>query len=228
MNWTNSSVSLLDAIDAPALIRKVELAARNCYKSEDRIAEGSAEKLIRNCIKRGHESVLEHGTVSFRFICSRDVSHQLVRHRMASYSQESQRYCRYNTDDGVTFIVPYWAEEYVDKINNAVEDLKLLLSGENLEAFWLLVDSCEAAEDAYIKMLEAGLKPEEARSILPNCTKTDIVCTMNIREIRHFIKLRSSAGAQPDIRSLAIKLRDLLIREGLGVFFEDLVDDKEA
>lgn len=224
MKWIHSGVELITPIDAAALLHNIEIACRNCYKSEDKIEEGSAERLIRSCIKRGHESPLEHSSITYRVICDRAVLAEWTRHRMASYCVESQRYCNYTKDKfekSITFVYPSWAEEFssIDMnvpVNTLPED-----SQKMLKRFIMLSNACAKAENTYFSLIEMGMKPEDARAVLPNCTKTDIVCTMNMRELRHFIGLRTSAAAHPDIRKLANQLLELLRANGLGVLFED-------
>ena len=220
MQWIKSSVELIDT-NAQVDMLKCELAARNCYKSEDRITEGSAEKLIRGCIKRGHESVIEHASVTFRMICDRGVTHELVRHRMASYSQESTRYVNYDKRE-IEFIYPFW----YDKVPSEEIDFNELADEQSKYRcmWWAMCAAADEAEDNYHCMLSAGATPQEARAVLPNMVKTDIVVTMNMREIRHFIKLRASRAAHPDIRILAKELLSKLIDAGYGVFLEDLVE----
>lgn len=226
-NWIHSSITFVEEVNPSAILAKLELATRNCYKSEDRIEEGSAERLIRNCIKRGHEAPLEHASLTMRFICDRAVSHELVRHRMASYCQESQRYCNYGDgkfSNQITFIYPHWYRNFNEvgygivfgDIEREVEDTDAYYRWQAIE------ESCRHAEQTYLYLLRAGAKPEDARAVLPNCTKTDVVCTMNIREIRHFLKLRTSKAAHPDIRKLANQLYHMMVESGLGVLVEDI------
>ena len=211
--WIYSYATLEDdGLDTKQLIKKIEKACRTCYKSEDKIEEGSAERLIRSCIKRGHHSILEHGSVTFRIVCDRGVSHEIVRHRIAAYSQESTRYCNYSQDkfgNELTFVYPSWLPETNDERSYNVK--------------WLLMqEACDRVEKLYFGMLTHGAKPEEARAILPNCLKTEMVMTMNIRELRHFIQLRGSKAAHPDIRIIAANMLDILNAIGLGIFFEDI------
>ena len=198
-------VELVDDFDAAAIMRKLERAGRVCYKSESNITDDSAEKFIRNVIKRGHESVIEHASVSFKIICDRGVTHELVRHRIASYSQESSRYCDYSAGKfggELTFIKPcFWAEDD--------------------ENFQLWLKSMELAEKNYLAMRANGAKPEEARSILPNSLKTEIFVTMNLRELRHFLKLRTDKAAHPQMREVALKIRDIML-EKLPTVFGDI------
>ncbi len=194
-----------DEINPQRIMLTIEKAGRTCYKSEGKIGDGTAEKFIANIIKRGHESVLEHEKLTVRFICDRGVTHELVRHRIASYSQESTRYCNYSQDkfgNELTFIKPcFWSED-----------------SDNYK-MWL--ESMEYIESVYNKMIEAGAKPEEARSILPNSLKTEIVVTMNMREWRHYFKLRTSPAAHPQIREISKALLEEL-REKLPVLFGDI------
>lgn len=189
-------------------MKQIEKIARTCYKSEDKITddEESARKLIKNLIANGHEAMLEHGYISVKFICDRAISHELVRHRVASFAQESQRYCNYSKDKfggEITFIQPWWMDE------------------EDDVGFDTWKKSCENAEKAYFKLLEYGYKPEQARMVLPNCTKTEIVVTANYREWRHILQLRTAKSAHPDMQHLMFGLLEELNRK-LPVFFEDI------
>lgn len=192
-------------IDPKAIMEKIERAGRTCYKSEGRIGDGTAERFIAAIIKRGHESVLEHASITVRVICDRGVSHELVRHRIASYSQESTRYCNYN--DGkfggeLTFIKPcFWRNGSINY----------------REWAWVMRN----IEKSYDLMISAGATPEEARSILPNSLKTEVVVTMNIREWRHFFKLRTAPAAHPQMREIAGMMLEGF-REKLPVLFGDI------
>lgn len=199
-------VELLDEVDYKIVCEKLEKIGRVCYKSEDKISSMTAEKFLKNIIKCGHESVLEHEKVTMKIICDRGVTHEIVRHRIASYSQESTRYCNYSLDkfnNEITFIKPcFWVEK--NEILNMWEQQMLNI------------------EKTYFKLLEMGARPEEARSVLPNSLKTELVMTMNIREWRHFIKLRNSNAAHPQMREIAKMILNLLY-EKLPLFFEDLL-----
>lgn len=197
------------------MLEKVEKAGRVCYKSEDRIAEGSAETFIRNILKSGHESVIEHDSITVRVICDRGVTHEIVRHRIASYSQESTRYCNYSKDKfGSQITCIDIATGFQYDLENEHDRLK----------YEVWQTAMEDAERHYFKMLELGAKPQEARSILPNSLKTEMVITMNLREWRHFMKLRTSERAHPQIRELAGMLLNEFI-ERFPVFFEDLEEE---
>lgn len=196
---------IISKIDGAEMLRNIELCGRVCYKSEDRITDGSAEKFVGMILKSGHESVLEHEKITVRFVCDRGVTHEIVRHRIASYSQESTRYCNYSKDKfggEITFIRPcFWAKDD--------------------EKFALWKETMQSIEDSYVKLISLGAKPEEARSILPNSVKTEIMVTMNLREWRHFFKLRTAERAHPQIREVAIPLLNEL--KGLvPVIFDDI------
>jgi thymidylate synthase (FAD) len=189
------------------LLRVIELAGRTCYKSEDRIAEGSAEDFIGRIVRSGHESVIEHSSVTVRIICDRGVSHELVRHRLAAYSQESTRYANYSRD----------------KFGSEITVIKPSFWPEGSEAYSIWERAMQQAESAYMELLQAGAKAQEARSVLPNSLKTEVVMTANLREWRHVLKLRCSKPAHPQIREIMLDLLAELHRQ-LPVLFSDLFD----
>lgn len=205
MKEIRPSFEIMDDIDGAEILQKLERCGRVCYKSEDKITEGSAEKFIGMILKSGHESVLEHEKLTVKFICDRGVTHEIVRHRIASYSQESTRYCNYSKDkfgNELTFIRPcFWADDSVEY------------------AVWK--QAMEEIEKTYVKLISLGAKPEEARSILPNSLKTEIVCTMNLREWRHFFRLRTAERAHPQIREISVALLDEL-KKRIPVIFDDI------
>jgi thymidylate synthase (FAD) len=174
----------------------IERSGRTCYKSEDLITIKSSERFITSIIKSGHDSVLEHASASFRIVTNRFTTHQIVRHRLFSYSQESQRYCNYTKDKfdkEICFVRPIEIHPYED----------------DLEFYsWRL--SCQLAEKSYFDMISNGSKPEVARSILPSSCKTELVMTGNFRNWRHFLKLRCDSHAQSDVRYLANEIKGIL------------------
>lgn len=196
---------MLDKINGEDILRKIELCGRVCYKSENSITSESSQKFVNNIIKSGHESVLEHEKITVRIICDRGVTHEIVRHRIASYSQESTRYCNYSKDkfDGeLTFIKPcYWNEES--------------------ENYRLWEESMKQVEQTYMKMIFSGATPQEARSVLPNSLKTEIVVSMNLREWRHFFCLRTSEKAHPQMREIAIPILNEF-RRLIPIVFDDI------
>ena len=198
-------IEVIDKLDGQAILKKIEKIGRVCYKSENNITDDSAERFIKNIIKNGHESVLEHVSISVRVVCDRGVSHEIVRHRVASYSQESQRYCNYSKEkfgNELTFIKPcFWEEGEINYI--------------------LWKEYCETTERVYKEMLNHGATPQEARSILPNSLKTEIVMTMNLREWRHFFKLRTSKRTHPQMREVANMILEAFKKE-IPIVFEDM------
>jgi thymidylate synthase (FAD) len=198
--------TIITEIDYHKVIKNLEQIGRICYKSEDKITNDSAESFIRMLIKNGHESVLEHEKLSVLFINDRGVSHEEVRHRLASFSQESTRFINYTKENRGGEIAV---------INIYPHLINPLVSHDIWESHMI------ACETAYMKMIDAGEKPEIARSVLPNSLKTEIVITANIREWRTIFKQRTIKAAHPQIREVMIPLLDELI-EKLPVLFEDL------
>ena len=211
MNLTKPSVEIIDMKPYEEMIKKIEKIGRVCYKSESNISDGSAERFISNILKRGHESVIEHEAITVRMICDRGITHEIVRHRIASYSQESTRYCNYAGDkfgNEITVIDIAGGFHYA---LNKEEDLK------KYEA-WMR--AMENAEKSYFEMLELGATPQEARSVLPNSLKTEIVMTMNLRAWRNFFRLRCDHHAHPQMREVA-NIALAVFKEKLPVFFSD-------
>ena len=196
-----------NAPDGDQMLANIAAAGRVCYQSESKRDDAA---FVRKRIKQGHESVLEHEKISVRIICDRGVSHELVRHRIASYSQESTRYCNYSKGkfgSELTFIRPYW------------DDRSISAEMIRLRACWQ--EACLNAEWSYKKMIDAGCTPEAARAVLPNCLKTEIVMTANLREWRHFFKLRCAPAAHPDMRIIANMLLTAF-KDVVPVVFDDI------
>lgn len=205
------SVEIISMNDYNQIIKKLEKIGRVCYKSEDRIHEDSAERFLQGILKRGHESVIEHESVTLRITCDRGVTHEIVRHRLASYSQESTRYCNYAKDKFGNQI------SVIDIATGFSYDLD---KEEDLKKYNIWKDAMEYAEKAYFAMLDAGATAQEARAVLPNSLKTEIVMTMNLREWRHFLKLRTENAAHPQMRQVANEILAVM-REKLPIFFSD-------
>ena len=205
MKEVDFSVTIEDQIDGIGMLKKIEKAGRTCYKSEDKLSELSYNEFILAIIRMGHESVFEHEKITVRIICDRGISHEIVRHRIGSYSQESTRYCNYSNSKfskEITCIKPsFWKD-----------------SEENMQ-IWRqsMIDS----EKAYFLLIESGATPQEARSVLPNSLKTEIVVTYNLREWRHFLILRTSEKAHPQMRELALEICKQF-RELIPVIFDDI------
>lgn len=196
----------------PDALKLIERAGRTCYKSEDKITIISAGNFAGMIIKRGHETVLEHASATVRFICDRGVSHELVRHRIASFSQESTRYVNYGNADHIGFIIPEWC--------NLPEGEVILRQYDELlppDREWL--EAMSHAEWHYQQLIVMGWRPEQARSVLPNSLKTEIVMTANFREWRHFFSLRDAAPAHPQMRELCGPLHEAF-RQAVPIIFD--------
>ena len=204
----NASYEILAVPDRMESLKFIERIGRTCYKSEEKITENSAMTFVKLLVDSGHHSVIEHAIITVRFICDRGVSHELVRHRLASYSQESTRYANYSKDkfgNEITVIKPlFW-------IDGSAENSK-----------WL--EAMRQAEKSYMELIRFGSRPEEARSVLPNSLKTEIVMTCNIREWRHILKLRCAKSAHPQMREIMLPLLEEL-QEKIPILFDDLYDE---
>lgn len=182
-------------------LKLIEVAGRVCYKSENKISEDSFVEFLSKILNRGHESVIEHSMLTVKFICDRGISHELVRHRLASFSQESTRYVKYNNK--IQFILPAG----IDSWTSDQQDI------------WF--DSVSKAAHTYVDLVNSGMSAQMARSVLPNCLKTEVVVTANLREWRHILKLRTAKAAHPQMRELMIPLLELLKKE-IPVIFDDI------
>lgn len=221
MNKVKAVYEILTPISEGGIkeLQHIERIGRVCYKSEDSITENgeSAKKFVAMLIKAGHEAMIEHSSLSVKFTVDRGVSHELVRHRIASFAQESTRYCNYAKDK-------FGAEcTYIDLEGGITFDNKMKgMSADEVDSVlteWKL--AMEDAEKHYMKMLELGATPQIARSVLPNSTKTEITITANYREWRNFFKLRVPATAHPQMREVTIPLLTEL-KEVLPVIFDDI------
>ena len=208
MKTIKAYTQIIGEINGHEILKKIEMVGRTCYKSEDKITEDSAEKFVANLIKRGHEAMLEHASFTVKFVVDRGVSHEIVRHRLASFAQESTRYCNYAKDGfggEITFIEPcFWNDS----------------SQYNA---WR--ESVANAETDYFYLLNIGATPEQARAVLPNSLKTEVVMTANLREWRHFFNLRAAnktGKAHPQMLEVT---RPLLkeLKQLIPVVFDDIV-----
>lgn len=178
----------------------IETAGRVCYQSKPR---GQERKFAKMLLDRGHESVLEHSSITVFFTVDRGFSHEIVRHRLASFSQESTRYCLYGDKEDIEFIVPSTLYQFSDGARDAWEEAMI------------------QAERFYLKMIDEGARPEQARAVLPNSLKTNIVVTANAREWRHIFKMRTAKAAHPDMRAVMIPLLDEFRKE-IPVLFDNV------
>jgi thymidylate synthase (FAD) len=211
MQVIKPSYEILNSPNWDEVIIGLEKAIRTCYKSEKKIDAGTADRLIRNIISRGHESTLEHYSMSVRFICDRGVSHELVRHRHCSFSQESTRYVNYspdgtNNEGDMQFILPCWMDDkYL-----GTWDMHDIISARSLDSesvglSWIA--SMLNSQNEYNSLISKGWNPEHARTVLPNSLKTEIVVTTNIRDWRHLLGLRCDKTAHPQMRELMVPLQ---------------------
>lgn len=211
MRVINAGYEIISDLNGAEILKHIERCARVCYKSEDRITDGSAEKMVAALIRSGHEAMLEHYSFTVKFICDRGIANELVRHRIASFAQESSRYCCYAKDKfgkELTFINPCFWEPDSDNY-----------------ARWF--HEMDEAEKTYLAMIEDGATPEQARDILPTSIKTEIVMTANLREFRHFFKLRAegvTGKPHPQMLEITIPLLKEL-KQKIPVVFDDIMSE---
>lgn len=230
-----------DPRTAGIIYRQIETAGRTCYKSEDKITDESAEKFVRALVKRGHEAMLEHASMTVKFIVDRGVSHELVRHRVASFAQESTRYCNYSQDKfgkEITVIEPVFFLDIPEKernlcirtlnadfpYDNEIQSFLEKPLSDHIKAYARWYDACQNAEEEYFILLELGCTPQEARAVLPNSLKTEVVMTANMREWQHFFRLRAageSGSPHPQMLEVTVPLLNEC-RMKLPALFEDI------
>ncbi|GAB1409623.1 FAD-dependent thymidylate synthase [Desulfovibrionales bacterium] len=207
MNIVAPSFHFMHVPDGEFILRHLEQAARTCYKSEDKVGPDSARNLLKRIIRMGHNSVLEHISVTVRIVCDRGVSHELVRHRLCSFSQESTRYANY-------------AHE---KFGNSITVIRPFFWAEDDKRYQLWLSAMQACESAYLALVQAGASAQEARSVLPNSLKTEVVTTANLREWRHIFKLRCDKAAHPQMREIMLPLL-AAFQERVPLLFDDLAE----
>lgn len=206
MKVIQQSYEILTDLSNPieTILKPIERAGRICYRSENNITDDSCLTFCKNILNRGHEAVIEHSQLSVKFIVDRAIANELVRHRIASYCQESTRYVNYSKDKFGKEIKVISLNDYLDS-----------------DSYRVWYDSCMFAEHEYFALLEKGVKPEIARNVLPLSTATEIIMTANIREWRSVMKLRTSARAHPQMRSIMRKLLDEF-KSKIPVLFDDI------
>ena len=214
--------SWVEEPDLCRITQRIEKCGRTCYKSEDRITDDSAEKFVGMICRNNHVSVLEHESLSVRIVCSRACSHQIVRHRLAAYSQESQRYCNYGKL-GFQVIAPpqLWLPVGQYAKDTSLEwrrpDVMGSLSLSTAAKIWLL--SVDTACQSYRDLMATGLKPEDARFVLPNACKTELIMTMNLRMWRHVFQERAlNPRAQWEVRGIFSSIYDEFSRAMPAIF----------
>lgn len=209
MKIISQSFELCDpALDGQEILKHIERCGRVCYKSEEMAAPGTSEDFVRRIIRRGHESVLEHVSVSARIVTDRGVTHEIVRHRLASYSQESTRYCNY--DSG--------------RFGRQITVIRPVFYDPGTPEYGAWENTCEYSEFMYFMLMELGSTPQEARAVLPNSLKAELIMTANLREWRHFFRLRCSPAAHPQMRELATRGLELM-RAKIPVVFDDVAEE---
>ena len=185
--------------------------ARTCYRSHISSNYEDSKAFVKRLIDNGHEAMLEHKSLTVKLTVDRGVTHELVRHRMASFAQESTRYCNYSGEKfrhDVRFVIPCFFDERKGT--------------DKSEQFGLWLDACQRAEEMYFALLQNGATPQEARTVLPNSTAADIVVTANFREWRHILKLRTAKDAHPQMREVMCPLGEEL-KARIPVIFDDCV-----
>lgn len=232
MIFVRPKYEILTDIDGPAILKRIERAIRTAYKSEEHIKIGSAEKLIKKIVHElKHLSTIEHESVSVRIWCDRGVSHEIVRHRLASYTQESSRYCNYTANkfnNQVKYIIPSWLDERVKKfledgkaktIKDILDEKPDLPDHRALIYWWTAMHQAEINYENLIQ--DEGWTAQQARAVLPNSLKTELVMTANLREWRHFFRMRADKAAHPQMREIA---EPMLVdfKKQIPVIFEDL------
>ena len=208
MKIVNAGVVAKGSINDKLIYGMIESAGRTCYKSTSDNTFESSVKFINDLIQRKHEAVLEHAIATLVFTCDRGVSHEIVRHRIAAYAQESTRYCNYSSD----------------KFGNEITVIKPCFWEDDSDEYMEWYESCQESERRYFNLLRLGATPQEARSVLPNSLKTEIVVTFNIRQWRHFFNLRylGTAGTpHPQMFEVAEKAFHILY-DNLPIIFEDI------
>lgn len=203
-------VLYVEDYDGKKIMHRIERACRTCYRSENLITEESYKALLKNCLNRGHESILEHEKISIRMICDIGVYKDLTRHRFASFSIESTRYCNYGKD----------------KYDNQIKFVKPVHIEEGTEIYDLWSKSLEQIEESYVKMSKLGAKPDQLRMLLPHSTAAEVNMTCNIREWRHILSLRCAKMTHPTIRQLMIPLL-IKFKQDMPELFENIEYDED-
>ncbi len=200
----------IEKVDYNKMMKNLERACRTCYRSEDKITEESYKTLLKNCINRGHESILEHEKITIRMTCDIGVYKDLTRHRHASFSIESTRYCNYGKD----------------KFDNQIKFIEPVNIEKNTKLYEEWQKTCEEIEKHYIKMVNLGATPDQMRMILPHSTAAEVTMTANIREWKHILSLRCTKHAHPAVEQVMIPLL-LHLKKNMPEIFENIEYDEE-
>ena len=207
-------VEIITPIDGDYILKHLELCARNCYKSEDKITTDSAKTMIKKLLEMGHEAMIEHFAITVKLTTDVGAYKDLTRHRMASFAIESTRFCNYSKGkygNELTFMRPSNMEE-----------------GSEIYNIWY--KTMEMIENSYMEMAAKGAKADQLRIMLPHSTKADVIMTANIREWRHIFKLRCAPAAHPSVQEIMLLLLKEF-RKQIPIFFEDIpygIDETQA
>lgn len=206
MKIIEPSYEILTDINGQKILKDIEMAARTCYKSEDKISNGSEIDLVQKLIARGHGAMIEFADIAVRFVCNRGFTHEMVRHRLCSFAQESTRYCNYSKDkfgNELTFIKPAWYDD-----EKTTDDMR---------SRWEI--AMVNAEISYLELTGYGMAPQDARGVLPIDIKTEIVVKANVREWIHIFKMRTAIAAHPSMKQLMRPLQ-AEFRNKIPIVFE--------
>lgn len=223
MRVVESYFDIEDEVDFERMLKKLEKIGRRCYRSEENITDISYERFLKNIIDSGHESIIEHCSITVDFSMDRGISHEIVRHRIAAFTQESTRYCNYTNDK-------FDGEISAISISNAIEICPKTSQLNFMEKSMLIsiwTEAMEYAEHAYNSMIAIGASPQIARGVLPTDLKTGIYVTFNLREWRHFFKMRANKTAHPKMLELSIPLL-FKLKQLLPIVFDDIEYDKRT
>ena len=203
MKIIQPSYEILTSIRREDVLKHLENCGRTCYKSEDKITDDSAGKFVEKIVKRNHLAMIEFYDVQVRFVHNRGFTHEMVRHRLCSYAQESTRYCDYSGE--LTVIDPWWRKNF----------------SNDFTAYLTWKVQMRQSETAYKDLREKGLSPQAARGVLPLDIKTEIVVKTNLREWKHIFELRCAEAAHPDMRRVMIPLRDEIKKQLPEIFIKE-------
>jgi len=198
MKIIKPSYEILTDINRDIVLKHLEKCGRTCYKSEDKITEDSATKFVGNIVKRNHLAMIEFYDIQVRFIHNRGFTHEMVRHRLCSFAQESTRYCNYSGE--LTVIEPYWRGQFTGEI-------------KEIDPFCIWENQMQNCELTYKRLIEKGLSPQAARGVLPIDVKTEIVVKANLREWKHIFELRCAISAHPDMQRIMFPLRGEIAKQ---------------
>lgn len=203
-------VEIITPLDGEAILKHLELCARNCYKSEDKITPDSARTMIKKLLELGHEAMIEHYTLTVKLTCDIGVYKDLTRHRLVSFAIESTRYCNYSKG----------------KFGNELSVIKPCHIKENTPEYDLWLSTMQTIEKNYNQMAALGCRPDQLRMLLPHSTKADVIMTANLREWRHIFKLRCAPAAHPTVQEVMDMLL-VKLRNEIPVIFDDINYNKE-